>query len=87
MASKIDLRNGSVSIEEKGREVNLSKIDLLLSRDSKDVNDLIVARTGTLRHTYYFRRDILDNGWECISGPRGMREPLPSDWPSAQRGR
>ena len=88
MASKVELRDGSVSIGEKGIGVTLSKVDLLLSRDSKDVNALIVSKLGhEPKQVYYFQRDLLSGGFECISGPRGMREPSSGDWPSANRGR
>lgn len=88
MPSGIDLRDGKIIIREKDKRAELSKTELLLSRDSKDVNGLVVAKFGrATNQVYYFHRDILADGWECISGPKGLAEPQPDDWPSAQRER
>ena len=88
MPSVIDLRGGKIVISEKDRRAELSKAEVLLSRDSKDINNLVVAKFGRAKaQVYYFHRDILADGWECISGPKGLAEPQASDWPSAQRGR
>lgn len=88
MPTEIDLRGGKIVIHEKDKRAELSKVELLLSRDSKDVNDLVVAKFGRATgQVYYFHRDILADGWECISGPKGLAEPQPDDWPGAQRGR
>ena len=87
MPSGIDLRGGQVVISEKDRRAELSKAELLLSRDSKDVNNLVIAKFGrTTNQVYYFHRDILADGWECISGPKGLAKPQVADWPSAQLG-
>ena len=48
----------------------------------------ISAKFGrTTAQVYYFNRDILADGWECISDPKGLAEPQSNDWPSAQRSR
>lgn len=84
----IDLSNGKVVIKQGERVIELSKAETLLSRDTKDVNRLLTTKLGhTPTQTYYFNRDTLYDAWECISGPLGLKEPLPGDWPSTERSR
>lgn len=86
MASRIDLSRNQVVVEDGRSAVTVTTAELLLARDGSDVVNTITAKLGreTLG-TYYFHEDLAFGGWECISGPRGMRPPKPSEWPSAQR--
>ena len=86
MASKIDLRGGKILIADKHGEVGrLSKADVMLARDEKDILARLTIRSSG-GQAYYFHYDTLGGGWECISGPKGLARPQASDWPSAQRG-
>ena len=86
MASRVDLRDGKIEVDDRQGSVGrLSKTDVLLSRDERDIISKFVTRTKS--QVYYFHYDTLSAGWECISGPTGMPRPQASDWPSAQRAR
>lgn len=86
MASKIDLRDGRVIIADKQGEVGrLSKSDVILARDEKDIQAKLTVRSSG-GQVYYFHYDTLGGGWECISGPKGLPRPQSGDWPSAQNG-
>ena len=88
MANIIDLRDGKIVIGEREKRAELSKAELLLARDGKDVNNLLTTKFARdVDQVYYFNRDVLFDGWECISGPKGLAEPQAADWPSAQRSR
>ena len=89
MPSEIDLRGGKIVISEKDRRAELSKIELLSAKDSRDVAILLSSKIGrTMGQVYYFRSAFPEEGWDCISGPLGLREPLERDWPArAVKGR
>lgn len=85
MASKIDLRDGKILIADKHGEIGrLSKADVILARDEKDIQAKLTVRSSG-EQVYYFHYDTLGGGWECISGPRGLPRPQAGDWPSAAR--
>ena len=66
MPSGIDLRGGQVVISEKDRRAELSKAELLLSRDSRDVNKLVITKFGCLPdYVYQFSRDVMTGYWNC----------------------
>lgn len=88
MASTVDLRGGKLVIVEGKQEVaRLTTTDLLLARNGDDITAKFKIPPGVRKHVYYFNEDRALGGWECISGPLGIPQPQPGDWPSAQRGR
>ena len=85
MASRIDLRDGKILIaNERGEIGRLSKADVMLARDEKDILAKLTIRSSG-GQAYYFHYDTLGGGWECISGPKGLPRPQAGDWPSAAR--
>ena len=89
MANIIDLRDGKIVIGESEERSELSKAELSQARNSRDVVSLLLAKTGrVMGQVYYFRSAFPEEGWHCISGPIGLREPLEGDWPiRAVKGR
>lgn len=89
MASIIDLRGGNIVIGESDERAELSKIELLSAKDSRDVASLLSSKIRrAMGQVYYFRSAFPEEGWDCISGPLGLREPLERDWPArAVKGR
>ena len=82
----IDLKGGAIKVSRGKQVIELSKAEVLLSRDSKDITDLLTTKFNrSLDQIYYFHRDPIMNEWECISGPAKTPQPSSDDWPSAQR--
>lgn len=80
--------NRVVVVKDGLSVVTVTTTELLLARDGTDVVTTITTKLGREPlGTYYFKEDLSFGGWECISGPKGLRTPQAGDWPSAQRGR
>lgn len=70
--SGIDLRDHSISITEGRETVSLSRDELSVCRHSQDIVQALEAKLGhSLKHYYYFKYNVLADGWECSSGPAG----------------
>lgn len=82
MANKVDLRDGFIVVGDSRRAQTISKTDVKLARNEAD---LLAKLTDDPLRVYYFNYDVLFDSWECVSGPKGLPRPQPSDWPSVQR--